>query len=289
MTNKTAKYKLGLIGYPLGHSLSPVLYNTAFKQFGLDGSYELLPTESENLINRIKQLRREKYFGFNVTIPHKVPTTLFLAKYDEYINMVGAVNTVKIEEDSSLTGYNTDVMGFYRPIEHVNLKGAKAAVLGTGGASRAVVCGLHKAGVKKIDFYTRNVINSHDFVELIRQKFPQIEIKAIQTSLMNSLEDVDILVNTTPVGMKNFEENSSPVSDEAMDSLSNNSIIYDIIYNPLRTALISKAIKRNINYISGLDMLVAQACYAFEIWTGLAPDFNLLKNAALEEIVIKEC
>jgi len=283
------KYKLALIGYPLGHSLSPVIYETAFKHSGLEGSYELLPTQSEDLINRIKQLRREKYYGFNVTIPHKVPTTLFLAKYDDYINMVGAVNTVKIEEDFSLTGYNTDVSGFCKPIEEINLKGKKAAILGTGGASRAVVAGLAQAGIKKIDFYTRNVINSHDFVELIRQKFPQIEIEAIQTSLMQSLEDVDILVNTTPVGMKNFDENSSPVNDRAMDSLSKDAIVYDIIYNPLRTALISKAAKRNLKFISGLDMLVAQACFAFEIWTGIKPDFNLLKNAALEEMIIKDC
>ena len=279
------EYKLGLIGYPLGHSLSPILYETALRQFNLKGSYELLPTQAEDLINRIKQLRREKYFGFNVTIPHKVPTTLFLSRYDQFINVVGAVNTVKIEEDSSLIGYNTDVLGFIKPLEEYNLKDKKAAVIGTGGASRAIIAGLNELGIKKIDIYTRNVINSHDFVELIRQKFPTIEIKAIQTSLMQSLEDVDILVNTTPIGMKNFDEDNSPVEDSAMESLPIDAIVYDIVYNPLRTALISKAVKFNKNHITGLDMLVAQACYAFEIWTGKTPDFNLLKNATLEKIM----
>lgn len=281
------KYKLGLIGYPLGHSLSPVLYETAFKQTGLDGTYELLPTKSEDLINRIKQLRRDKFFGFNVTIPHKVPTTLFLSRYDQFINVVGAVNTVKIEEDSSLIGYNTDVLGFCYPIKDKNFEGKKAAVLGTGGAARAIIAGLNELKISKIDFYTRNVINSRDTINLFREKFPNIEIKAVQNSMMQNLEDVDILVNTTPVGMKNFDEDNCIVSDEAMDSLKDDSIIYDIVYNPLKTPLILKADKFNKNYICGLDMLVAQACYAFQIWTGIEPDFHMLKNAALEEILIK--
>ena len=282
------KYKLGLIGYPLGHSLSPLIYETAFKQTGLEGTYELLPTESEDLINRIKQLKREKYFGFNITIPHKVPTTLFLARYDQFINVVGAVNTVKIEEDSSLIGYNTDVLGFCYPLKDKNLEGKKAVVLGTGGASRAITAGLNELKISEIDFYTRNIINSRDTITLFREKFPNIKINAIQNSMMESLEDVDILINTTPVGMKNFDEDSCIVSDKSMDSLKNDSIVYDIVYNPLRTALISKAIKFNKNYICGLDMLIAQACLAFEIWTGKEPDFNMLKNVLLEEILIKK-
>jgi shikimate dehydrogenase len=118
------KLKLGLIGYPLGHSLSPILYQAAFKDLGIEGEYELLETAPEDLINQIKNLKRNKYFGFNVTIPHKVPLTLFLSKYDEYVNMTGSVNTVKIEEDLTLSGYNTDVYGFCEAIpKNIDLKG----------------------------------------------------------------------------------------------------------------------------------------------------------------------
>ncbi len=282
MTN----YKLALIGYPLGHSLSPVLYNAAFKQLGLEGSYELLPTESEDLISRIKYLRANKYYGFNVTIPHKVPVSLFLAKFDENINMVGAVNTVKIEDDMSLSGYNTDVDGFMEPLKQYDLKNKHAAIIGTGGASRAVCAGLYKLGIKKIDFYTRNVINSKETVDILRNKFDKIEINSIQSSLMESLEDVDIVVNTTPLGMKNFDEENSPLDDKQVESLPNNAIIYDIVYNPLRTALISKAIRYNKKFICGLDMLVWQACYAMNIWCGQMPDFNTLKISALEEFLL---
>ena len=120
-------YKLALIGYPLGHSLSPTLYKTAFREFNIQGTYELLATKSEDLISQIKHLRTHGYYGFNVTIPHKVPLTLFLSKYDEYVNMTGSVNTIKIEEDLSLSGYNTDVMGFYEAIpKDVDLKNKKA-------------------------------------------------------------------------------------------------------------------------------------------------------------------
>ncbi len=280
------KIKLALIGYPLGHSLSPILYECAFKQLGIEGSYELLPTKGEDLISRIKYLRANKYTGFNVTIPHKVPLTLFLSKYDENINAIGAVNTVKIEEDLSLSGYNTDLDGFIEPLKKYDLKGKKASIIGTGGASRAVCAGLYKSGVTKIDFYTRNVINSKETIDTLRQKFDTVEINSIQLSLLETLEDSDIVVNTTPVGMKNFDENSSPLEDKHIETLKNDAIIYDIVYNPLRTALISKAIKYNKTFITGLDMLVWQACYACRIFTGQMCDFKTLKIRALEEFLL---
>lgn len=281
------KKKFGLIGYPLGHSLSPVLYKAAFKDLSIDGEYELLETPSEDLINQIKNLKRNKYYGFNVTIPHKVPLTLFLSKYDEFVNMTGAVNTVKIEEDLTLSGYNTDVYGFCEAIpKENNLKGAHAAIIGTGGASRAVCAGLYTLGVSKIDIYTRNVINSKETIETLRNRFDKIEINAIQSSLMEGLEEVDILVNTTPLGMKNFNEDTSPVSDKNIESMKDSAIVYDIVYNPLRTALISKAIKYNKKYITGLDMLIHQAIRAVEIWYGQKPDFKSMKIAALEEFLI---
>ncbi len=282
-------YKLALIGYPLGHSLSPVLYESAFLDLNIKGSYEILPTQSEDLVNQIKFLKKNKYYGFNVTIPHKVPLTLFLAKYDEFVNLTGAVNTVKIEEDLSLSGYNTDVWGFVEAIDkEVDLVGKKAAVIGTGGASRAVCAGLYKRGITKIDIYTRNVVNSKETMDLLRQRFKTIEFKAIQTSMMQELSDVSILVNTTPVGMKNFDQNNCPIEDKWIETLRNDSIIYDIVYNPLRTALISKAIKYNKKYITGLDMLIWQAIRALEIWSGERADFKTLKIAALEKFLLDD-
>ena len=279
-------HKFALIGYPLGHSLSPVLYKAAFEDLGIEGSYELLPTESEDLISQIKYLRSQKYYGFNVTIPHKVPLTLFLSKFDEYVNMTGSVNCVKIEQDSSLSGYNTDIWGFCEAIKDVDLEGKYAAVLGTGGASRAICAGLYTKGISKIDIYTRNVIDSKNTIETLRNRFDKIEINAIQSSLMETMENVDILVNTTPLGMKNFDENNCAVGDKQIESLKDSAIVYDIVYNPLRTPLISKAIQYNKKYVCGLDMLIYQAQRAVEIWFNQKPDAKNMKIKALEEIII---
>ena len=279
-------YKFGIIGNPLSHSLSKVMQEAAFKSLDLQGSYDVLETKSEDLIQRIKFLKTNNYDGFNVTIPHKVPITVFLSEVDDVANMAGSVNTVLINEDKTLKGFNTDVYGFMKPIDDIDLNGKKAAVLGTGGASRAVVCGLSLKGISKIDMFSRNVINSSDAVNTLKERFKDIEIKLLQYEILSSLKDVDIVVNTTPLGMKNFDEENSPLDDKQVESLPNNAIIYDIVYNPLRTALISKAIRYNKKFICGLDMLVWQACYAMNIWCGQMPDFNTLKISALEEFLL---
>lgn len=278
-------YKLGIIGCPLSHSLSKFMQEAALKDSGLNGSYDTLETQSEDLIQRIKYLKTNGYLGFNVTIPHKIPISLFLSDVDEFANRVGSVNTVVIDENKNLKGYNTDVFGFMEPIKDVDLNNKKAAVLGTGGASRAVVAGLYNKGIKKIDMYTRNVINSTEAVNVLRQRFEDIEIKLLQYEVMENLSDISIVVNTTPLGMKNFRQGVSPLSDEMIKTLSDDAIVYDIVYNPIKTELINKAVKYNKKYVSGLDMLVFQGAKAFEIWTGIHPNTDKMKIAALMELV----
>lgn len=277
-------YKLGIIGCPLSHSLSKFMQEAALKDSGLNGSYDTLETQSEDLIQRIKYLKTNGYLGFNVTIPHKIPISLFLSDVDEFANRVGSVNTVVIDENKNLKGYNTDVFGFMEPIKDVDLNNKKAAVLGTGGASRAVVAGLYNKGIKKIDMYTRNVINSTEAVNVLRQRFEDIEIKLLQYEVMENLSDISIVVNTTPLGMKNFRQGVSPLSDEMIKTLSDDAIVYDIVYNPIKTELINKAVKYNKKYVSGLDMLVFQGAKAFEIWTGIYPNTDKMKIAALMEL-----
>ena len=130
--------KFGVIGYPLGHSMSAVIHRAGFKSIGINASYETLETSPESLIDRIKDLKYNGYSGFNVTIPHKVPVALFVDEVDKYADITGAINTVKINSDKSMKGYNTDVLGFKKAIpDDIDLNGKTAAVLGTGGASRA--------------------------------------------------------------------------------------------------------------------------------------------------------
>lgn len=280
-------YKFGIIGYPLGHSLSPIMHGTALKSAGLNGEYQALETKPEDLVDRIKMLRRDNFAGFNVTIPHKVPVSLFLSKVDEFANLAGSINTVKINEDKSLEGYNTDVYGFVEPLKNngIDLKGKKAAVLGTGGAARAVIVGLESLGVSEINLYTRNIIDSHTTAENFRQKFPDLKINLVQNDFLNSLGEFSIVVNTTPLGMRGFHVGISPLSDELMQTLPNDSLIYDIVYNPTKTELVSQAQRAGKKFICGLDMLVYQGAKAFEIWTGITPNADKMKIAALEKLL----
>jgi shikimate dehydrogenase len=278
-------FKLGIIGYPLGHSISAVIQKAGLKSIGLEGSYDVMETPPEDLINRIKFIKTNGYNGFNVTIPLKVPMSLFLDDIDDYANIAGCVNTVKVGEDKSFFGYNTDIYGFKKAIpETINLAGKNASILGTGGASRAAVVGLAEKGVKEIDFYTRNIINSRRTLEYVRAKFPEINFNVYQIQNIRSLEGTSIVVNATPIGMKGFMADQMPLEKTDLDKLNPETLIYDIVYNPVKTVLIQEAQKRGLQTVGGLDMLIYQAERAIEIWTGKSPDTKLMKIAALEAL-----
>lgn len=277
--------KLGIIGYPLGHSISAVIQKAGLESIGLEGSYDVLETPPEDLISRIKYLKSNGYNGFNVTIPLKVPMSLFLDDIDDYANIAGCVNTVKVNEDRTFFGYNTDIYGFKTAIpESVDLVGKNASILGTGGASRAAVVGLAELGVKEIDFYTRNIINSRQTLEYVRAKFPEIIFNVYQIQNIRSLEHTSIVVNATPIGMKGYMADQMPLERNDLDKLATDTLVYDIVYNPTKTILIQEAQKRGLKTIGGLDMLIYQAERAIEIWTGKKPDVKSMKIAALEAL-----
>lgn len=277
-------FKLGIIGYPLGHSISAVIQKAGLESIGLKGSYDVMETPPEDLINRIKYIKANGYNGFNVTIPLKVPMSLFLEDIDDYANIAGCVNTVKVLEDKSFYGFNTDIYGFKKAIpQDFDLNSKNASILGTGGASRAAVVGLAERGVKEIDFYTRNIINSRQTLDYVRAKFPEITFNVYQIQNIRSLEHTSIIVNATPIGMKGFMADQMPLERADLDKLNpEKTIVYDIVYNPVKTILIQEAQKRGLKTIGGLDMLIYQAERAIKIWTGQSPDTKIMKIAALE-------
>ncbi len=278
-------YKLGIIGYPLGHSISAVIQKAGLESIGEEVQYDVMETPAENLVDRIKYIKTNGYQGFNVTIPLKVPMSLFLTDIDDYANIAGCVNTVKVSENKELFGYNTDIYGFKKAIPaDVDLKGKTAGILGTGGAARAAVVGLAEKGVKNIDFYTRNIINSHQTVNYVRAKFPDVTFNVYQIQNMRSLADTDILVNATPIGMKGYIADQMALEPKDFDTLKPSAPVYDIVYNPTKTVLLKEAEKRGFRIIGGLDMLIYQAERAIEIWTGKTPDTKLMKIAALEAL-----
>ena len=278
-------YKLGIIGYPLGHSISAAIHEAAMKSIDVDGVYDVLETPPEDLISRLKFLKTQNYNGFNVTIPLKVPVSLFLDEIDDYSNIAGCVNTVKINADKTLFGYNTDIYGFKMAIPlEINLKGKNASVLGTGGASRAAVVGLIERGITEIDMYTRNIINANQTINYLRAQFPEVKFNAYQIQNIRNLSHTSIVVNTTPIGMRGFMMNESPLEEHDIKKLNPEAIVYDVVYNPTKTKLITMAQQAGLRTIGGLDMLIMQAQRAQIIWTGKTPDANLMKIAALEAL-----
>lgn len=277
--------KFGLIGYPLGHSLSAVIHKAGFKSLGIEANYEILETPPDELVDRVKYFKRNDYEGFNVTIPLKLPISLFVQEVDKYADIAGAVNTVKINSDKTFKGYNTDAMGFKKAIpKNLDFSGANVALLGTGGASRAAVLALSELGVKYIGVYTRNIPNAMDYMAYMRRKFPQIEFESHQIDLVRDLSKYQLLVNTTPIGMLGRSADMTPIEENVLRTMPANSTVYDVIYNPKKTILLKLAEKLGYNTINGLDMLVYQAVAAQEIWFGQTPDFNTMKIAALENL-----
>lgn len=280
-------YKLGLIGYHLSHSISAVIHKAGLKSLGIDGTYEVLETAPEDLFSRIKFLKGNEYNGFNVTIPLKVPMALFLDHIDKSADVSGAVNTIKIRPDRTFHGFNTDIYGFQMAIpEEIRqtLKGANVSILGTGGASRAVAVGLVELGVKQINFYSRNIINSSNMVNYLRETFPDTVFKLYQNSSTGELFKSAMIVNTTPVGMKGNSADQMPLSLSVLSELPKETVIFDIIYNPPKTYLLKKAEENGLRTLNGLDMLIHQAAKAQEIWMGKLPDVDKMKIAALESL-----
>lgn len=278
-------YKLGLIGYPLGHSMSAVIQQAGFKSIGETGSYDILETPPNELIDRVKFLKVNNYDGFNVTIPLKVPISLFLDEIDETANIAGCANTVKIMPDKSFKGYNTDIYGFRAAIPNASrLDGKTAGIIGTGGASRATTVGLIQAGIKVVNYYSRNIINSSAMINSMRNSFPEITFNNYQLQNIRNLSDISILVNCTPVGMRGNSMDMMPITRLSLEELPKDALVYDVIYNPMKTLLLKEAESLGLETVSGLDMLIYQGAKALEIWTGKMPDVQTMKIAALEEL-----
>lgn len=277
--------KLGIIGYPLGHSLSPAMHNAALKTNLIEGNYVALETPPEKLAEQITFLKNENFRGFNVTIPHKVEIIKYLDSIYNFAKVVGAVNTVVIDENKKLHGYNTDVYGFVQAIpEEIrkNLKGKHAAVLGSGGAARAVLVGLIEMGIKKISIIARNKEKSIELKEVILKNFSDIEINYSELEENVDLSGFSIVVNTTPLGMQGANQEISPLSQESISTLPKDALVYDIVYKPQKTILLEYAEKRGLKTLNGFEMLVLQGAKAFELWTGqIAPVEIMRKNLIL--------
>lgn len=277
---------LGVMGWPIAHSLSPVLQNAAIEEAGLDYVYISLPVPPEKLKEAVAGLRAMQFTGWNVTIPHKQAIMAELDAVDEDARIIGAVNTV-VNRDGHLTGYNTDCIGFMQPLAQQGFlpKGKEATILGAGGAARAVIWGLLRAKVKRITLGVRNPAKAARLAEEFAA-YGEIQVLHWEDSAFaEHLAVTDLLVNTTPLGMYPHVEGMPPVD---WTKLKKDALVYDIIYTPERTRFLSEAQAHGHAIINGEGMLAGQGAAAFTFWTGVAPDLALMKRALREELDLRQ-
>ncbi len=267
LTRATQLY--GVIGNPIGHSLSPHLQNAGFAARSVDAIY--LPFLVERLPDFLDSIGPMGIKGFSITVPHKERIVSHLAGCDALARQIGAVNTVVVRGGGKLYGYNTDYVGVLQTLEsRVRLRGSRVLIVGAGGAARAVAFALAHAGAT-VCICAR------------RQKKARVLADAVHGSLIdwNRLrrEFFDAIVNATPVGMHPFE-NDSPV--EAQDL--NCRLVFDTIYRPRKTKLLQLAERRGIETVSGIEMFVAQGVAQWEIWTGRRAPIDQMRRAVLNAL-----
>ncbi|PLZ04542.1 shikimate dehydrogenase [Fischerella thermalis WC542] len=264
----TGKTKLlGVIGYPIEHSLSPVMHNAAIAQLGIDYVYLPFPIKPEDLHTAIQGFAAIGVVGFSVTIPHKQAILRSLSAVEPIAQAVGAVNTV-IKKNNSWIGTNTDIEGFLAPLQahQQNWSQKIAVILGNGGAARAVVAGCAKLGCAEIHVVGRNVQRLRDFSQSWENSPLQVNLNVHRwDELPELIPQADLLVNTTPIGMyPKIDE--SPLSAAEMANLSSQAIAYDLIYTPNPTKFLQQAQQIGVTAIDGLEMLVQQGAAALKIW-----------------------
>ncbi|MBA7606681.1 Shikimate dehydrogenase (NADP(+)) [subsurface metagenome] len=272
----------GLIGDPVEHSMSPAMHNAAFRETGLDYIYVPCRVKSEDLGKAIEGMKALNIKGLNVTIPHKVAILNLLDKLDPLAEKIGAVNTI-VNDDGVLTGYNTDATGFLQPLleRGIEPKYKNIAILGAGGASRAVSFILADSGANLVIL---NRLEEIDWAEGLASRISQIfdiKVEALELTrenLTGVLMEVDILVNATSVGMSPAIDNTPVTTDLLRPGL----LVYDIVYNPVKTKLLTEAEAAGAETIGGIDMLVWQGALAFEKWTGLKAPVKLMKDEAIK-------
>ena len=279
--------KLGLIGYPVSHSLSPKIQNAALQACGLEGEYSLFPIAPDDmqaLKDLLDRVRSGEITGLNVTIPHKQNVIQFMDELTPTAKAIGAVNIIYMRENK-LIGDNTDALGFladlnnflttvpYRDDKTRSHRELNALVLGAGGSARSIVYALCNDG-----WYVTIAARRLEQAQQLASSFTQYSTRI--TSLTDlQLSTFELIVNTTPLGMTpNIDQ--SPLSENT--PLSKHTKIYDLVYNPRETKLVREAHAQGLQATTGLGMLIEQAALGFELWTGLKPPKDILYASVVE-------
>ena len=264
ITGRTVNF--GVIGYPIAHSLSPAMQNAGIQTAGLDYAYIAMPVKPEELGRAVEGLKSLGFRGFNVTIPHKQAVMEYLEEIQEDARIIGAVNTVSIE-NGRLVGYNTDMLGFIQAMKDKDFQPAEknALLLGAGGAARAIIHGLIKEGVKSLTIGVRNVAKAQAVADYFADAMKIMVLDWHSQEFKDALSQAQLLVNSTPLGMAPNVDAMPPVD---WSLVAKSAFAYDIIYTPAETLFLKTAKEHGCSILNGEAMLVGQGAEAFRIWTG---------------------
>lgn len=266
-----------LLGRPVAHSLSPLMHNTAADYYGLEERYFAVDLNPDEFNSLVPHFNSESFKGGNVTVPYKESLADYMDEVDENAQEVGAINTI-VKQDRQLTGSNTDVYGFLKPLENFRekIEGTGTIIFGTGGAAKAVVHGLFQSGAEEIILISRNPAGITSFDHLKR-----VQVKSYDEWPAFS-DEAGLIVNATPLGMEPSTR-TCPVRTEEKQFLAGK-ICYDIVYKPLKTTFLTLAEEAGAITIGGLDMLVYQGSKSFEMWTGKPFPVKLIREKLYEHL-----
>ena len=274
--------KAAVLGHPIKHTKSPLIHNYWIRKYGQQGSYEAVDIAPEKLGRGIVQLIGEGFSGFNLTVPHKEVVLQFCDALEDGADKIGAVNTVVIT-DGKILGRNTDIFGFTQNIKEnapgFAFAGKTALVLGSGGAARAVVAGLQAEKVDRILIANRTDERAHALKKQFSGGRARIEVVNWDRRA-DALKDIDLLVNTTALGM-----NGQPRLDLDLRHLPTSALVNDIVYAPLETELLQNAKDHGAQIVTGIGMLLHQARPAFKAWFGMKELPEVTKE--LQELVLR--
>lgn len=269
---------LGLLGYPVEHSLSPAMHNAAFEHIGLDCCYVTFPVKPGFLKDAVRSVRALNLAGVNVTMPHKENVIPLLDKVDADASFIGAVNTV-VNINGKLIGYNTDGNGFMRSLSEAQIAVNKknVLILGAGGASRAIGFYLAKKA-SALFIYDIDEKKAGKLIRALNKIKNNVFSFSFQPSAFShQLDDIDIIINATPLGLKKGDP--LPVD---INLLKPRHVVCDLIYK--KTKLLDMASKKGCRTLDGLGMLLWQGAFAFELWTGKKPPVEVMRKALFRNL-----
>ena len=273
---------LGIIGYPISHSISPRFQQAGLDHLAIDCRYLPYEVEPDQVADFVASLRSDAVRGINVTVPHKEAVMPFLDEIDEWAAEAGAVNTI-VNREGRLTGYNTDGYGFLRALREsagLDPAGKRALILGAGGSARGVAQALLRAGIAELVIANRTLERAEALAKLAAGRdvpAQAIELNALQSS--GASDQADLIVNCTSLGMRHGpDEDASPLPASRIPA---SALVYDLVYNPMLTPLLREAQIAGAPTLGGISMLVYQGAASFELWLNRPAPVSVMMDAAM--------